>query len=226
MDKLQNLISHFMMKYLAVPKLPSVTEGKKTVACIGDSITFGAGVRGKRELTWEYHLENLLGSGYQVLNYGISGRTLLSTGDYPYTAEKQYAHSRKIMADVYLIMLGTNDSKPYNWNEAQFRKELSAFVKRYVNLENKPRVILMTPPSCYPDLKSGVVAFDINSGIIKNEICSIVNEIAGKYKLQVIDLHSFTGNHDGWFADGVHPNEEGNRQIADFVYRELGKKSA
>ena len=25
---------------------------------------------------------------------------------------------------------------------------------------------------------------------------------------------------------GVHPNEEGNRQIADFVYRELGKKSA
>ena len=149
------------MKYLAVPKLPSITEGKKTIACIGDSITFGAGVRGKIELTWEYHLEKLLGKEHQVLNYGISGRTLLSEGDYPYTEEKQYEHSRKSRADVYLIMLGTNDSKPYNWNEELF-----------------------------------------------------------------IDLHSFTGNHKEWFADGVHPNEEGNRKIADFIYREMSKKSA
>ena len=100
MGKLQKLISHFFMKYLAVPKLPAITEGKKTIACIGDSITFGAGVRGKRELTWEYHLEKLLGKEHQVLNYGISGRTLLSEGDYPYTEEKQYEHSRKARASI------------------------------------------------------------------------------------------------------------------------------
>lgn len=225
MGRIQKLIGHLFMKYLAVPKLPVVTEGKKMIACIGDSITFGAGVRGKRELTWEYYLEKLLGKEYQVLNYGISGRTLLSTGDYPYAEEKQYQHSRKVKADVYLIMLGTNDSKPYNWNEEMYRKELSVFVKGYISLNHAPGVVLMTPPSCFADPNIGVVGFDIDQDIITDKICPIVNEIAGKYHLQIIDLHSFTGIHKEWFADGVHPNEEGNRQIAAFIFREINKEN-
>ncbi|MEE3408965.1 MAG: SGNH/GDSL hydrolase family protein, partial [Erysipelotrichaceae bacterium] len=90
----QKKIEHFILKYLAVPKTPKYLEGKRHIACIGDSITFGAGVNGKKEETWEHFLNHRLGDDFQVLNYGISGRTLQDEGDYPYKADKFYAISK------------------------------------------------------------------------------------------------------------------------------------
>ena len=39
----QKKIEHFILKYLAVPKTPKYLEGKRHIACIGDSITQGTG---------------------------------------------------------------------------------------------------------------------------------------------------------------------------------------
>ena len=33
----------------------------------------------------------------------------------------------------------------------------------------------------------------------------------------VIDLYSLTNNHPEWFSDGIHPNEEGNKIIANEI---------
>ncbi|NJM24424.1 MAG: hypothetical protein HC859_01760 [Bacteroidia bacterium] len=49
------------------------------VACVGNSITEGSNIEvGKR---YPEQLQGLLGSGYEVRNYGLSGRTLLKKGD-------------------------------------------------------------------------------------------------------------------------------------------------
>ena len=214
-------IGHLVMKYLVVPKSPIVQPGKKKIACIGDSITFGAGVRGKYEKTWEYTLQQKLGDDYQVLNYGISGRTLLKSGDYPYTDEKFYSITKELLADIYIIMLGTNDSKPYNWKEAAYEKELEDFIKEYNSLNNQPKVLLMTPPACYEDPKLGMVGYDINGDIIHTKIYETVIKIAEKLNLEYIDLHRFTVNHNEWFDDGVHPNAGGNRCIGEFIYEQI-----
>ena len=58
---LRDKIAHFFLRYLAVPKTPKIIPGKTHIACIGDSITFGAGVNGKTEQTWEYCLGQKLG---------------------------------------------------------------------------------------------------------------------------------------------------------------------
>lgn len=50
--------------------LPTV-DGKTKIAIIGDSFTFGDEVR--YEETWGYHLDQLLGEKFQVLNYGVPG---------------------------------------------------------------------------------------------------------------------------------------------------------
>lgn len=42
-------------------------------------------------------LLELLGSHYQVANYGLSGRSLLSTSDYPYLKEKNAQQHWKAM---------------------------------------------------------------------------------------------------------------------------------
>lgn len=218
---LRKQIEHFVLKVLAVPKSPRVIEGKKHIACIGDSITFGAGVKGLKKETWEYLLNEKFGDDYQVINYGISGRTLQDEGDYPYKNDKFYKESKDSLADIYLIMLGTNDAKPYNWNEDRYKIELDKFVKEYIELGNHPRVILMTPPSCFKDKKTGVVAFDIDENNIDNYIVDTVKEIGNKYSIQVIDLHDYTKNHEDWFADGVHPNYLGNQKIAEYIYTQL-----
>ena len=60
-------------------------------------------------------MQRLLGDGYQVRNYGVSGRTLLKKGDFPYWNESFYRQSRDWNPDIVVIQLGTNDSKPQNW---------------------------------------------------------------------------------------------------------------
>lgn len=87
------------------------------VVCIGDSITFGAG--SNREERWSARLQNALGEKYEVFNLGISGTTLQSKGDSPYTAKDNYTIARQIEGDIILIALGTNDSKPANWEKCR-----------------------------------------------------------------------------------------------------------
>ncbi|MCR5144305.1 MAG: hypothetical protein K6B67_03220 [Lachnospiraceae bacterium] len=211
-------LNYYVMKYLVVPRTPKIIPGKEHIACIGDSITYGAGVRGKTKNTWENFLNQSLGSDVQVINYGISGRTLQDEGDFPYCEEKFYEISKQSEADIYLIMLGTNDSKPYNWNETRFRKRLESFAREYMNLKHQPKVVLMTPPQCFPDKKTGVVPFDIDATTIATSIRKIVFEVADVLNLDVIDLNDYTKGHPEWFADGVHPNIYGDKKIAECIY--------
>ena len=55
------------------------------VACVGDSITAGFGA----PKGWSYpdQLRMILGAGWEVGNFGVSGRTLLRQGDRPYVKE-------------------------------------------------------------------------------------------------------------------------------------------
>ena len=39
--------------------------------------------------------------------------------------------------------------------------------------------------------------------------------------MPLIDIHALTADHPEWFADGVHPNAEGNAAIAQAVYDAL-----
>lgn len=218
---LKKLMTYIELKYLVIPKPPVLMDGRKKIACIGDSITYGAGVNGRTEETWEYFLEQMLGEDWQVLNYGINGRTLLPTGDYPFVKEKNYRYSQQAAADIYLIMLGTNDSKPYNWDAEQYRKEYSHFIHAYRNLPNHPEIILMTAPACFEDAAAGVVLFDINKDIVANEVYTTITEAGKIHGLRVIDLHAYTAEHQEWFMDGVHPNKLGNERIASYIYGKL-----
>lgn len=53
---------------------------KIRVACIGNSITYGAGLQNPFRDSYPGVLEQLLGTGYDVRNFGISGRTALQKG--------------------------------------------------------------------------------------------------------------------------------------------------
>lgn len=201
---------------------PEVKEGVKHIACIGDSITFGMGVMQTRDTeAWTVLLDQMVSDQWQVLNYGLSGRTLLNEGDQPYTQEDFYALSHETAADIYIIMLGTNDSKPYNWNAENYRKELAAFAESYRSLENHPQIYLMIPSKCFVVKGKTEVEFSIKDEVIHDEIMPIIQDIAKEYDYPVIDLYSATQDHPEWFDDGVHPNAEGNAAIAKVIFDSL-----
>ena len=202
-----------------LPTIPEPVPGKRHVACIGDSITFGAGVILPEELfdaTYPAFLQKELGEGVQVLNYGFGGRTLLKEGDWPYTREEIYEASLKAQAEVYVIMLGTNDSKPQNWDAGKFREELEALVRVYQALPSHPTVYLMTPPKAFVVEGAREVAYDIREEVIEEEI-PLVYETAKATGATLIDLFAHSKDHPEWFPDGVHPGVEGNLAFARII---------
>ena len=200
------------------PAVPKPDKGKKHIVCIGDSITFGAGVVPfQKWRSYPAYLQELLGKEYQVMNFGLSGRTLLSTGDMPYSKESHYAKAFQIENVHYLIMLGTNDSKRYNWKEAQYREELAALLLR---CKSKGAVTVMKPPKAFPSKKTGEVLFDIQDDVLC-AIGRIIDETARELEIPVIDLYAFTENHPEWFPDGVHPDAVCNQRIAEQICKTI-----
>ena len=177
------------------------------VACVGDSITQGAGA--KPGQSYPSQLQALLGSGYQVGNFGVSGRTLLKKGDFPYWKEKKYQAALAMEPAIVIIMLGTNDTKPQNWKfEAEFEADYRELVKSFQSLKSKPKVFV-----CRPVPVPGTGNYGINEENIQKEIPR-VDALAKELGCGVIDMHAALEKSPEMLPDRVHPNTAGAGEMA------------
>ena len=221
---------------LAAAKIRELTHPSKEkphsdapiIVALGDSITFGSGVVKTRTTdSWEAKLEKMLGSSYQVLNYGISGATLQDEGDSPYwnmmdkSLQGYPEAALALNPEIVILMLGTNDSKPYNWNKERYEAQLDKRVKEIKANSAVKRLILMCPPFTCPANGSDTVAFDIQNDIIRDDIVPIVKKCAADNGAECIDLYALTEGHGEYFVDGVHPNSYGNRVIASQIHKHI-----
>lgn len=201
------------------------------VACIGNSITDGHGIELASAYGYPALLQKKLGSGYWVKNFGVSARTLLNKGDHPYMNELAWRDALAFDPDIVVIKLGTNDSKPQNWQHAsEFRSDLEQMlfalrpdlaqpVKKKKGKKKaapapavRPQIILCTP---IPAFKS---TWDISDEVITNQIIPILKDAAAKYDLQLLDLHTlYAGDGDKMLSDGIHPDGRGVQRLADIV---------
>ena len=196
-------------------------EGQIKIACVGDSVTYGFGIEGWKRKNYPAQLQTMLGDGFCVNNYGYSGRTAQSTGDRPYVNEKLYAQSKAFQPNIVIFMLGSNDSKAYNWDKENFIKEYKTLVESYVNLESKPTVYLMAPPPVFA--VDGKVKYDIEQKTIANEIVPLTKQMAKEMQLECIDLYAIFEGKENLFSDGCHPNAAGAKIIADAVRMQISK---
>ena len=192
------------------------------IACVGDSITYGATIRDKSHDSYPAQLGTMLGRKYSVKNFGASGYTLQESCDRPYTSHKRYKKSLDFKPDVVLIMLGTNDTKPYNWISTEaFQDDYRQLILSYQELPSRPDVILMTPASVFPENFNPAKPYKIRAGVA-GEAAKAVRERAKELGLPFIDIHEVTASHPEFFLqDGVHPNELGAKAIARTVYEAL-----
>ncbi|HTQ51769.1 MAG TPA: GDSL-type esterase/lipase family protein [Candidatus Acidoferrales bacterium] len=188
------------------------------VACIGDSITAGVGVTTPALESYPAKLQKLLGTNYNVLNYGVSGTTLLISGDMSYWNTGAFTASHNApLPDIVIILLGTNDSKPQNWQYGNnFYSDYRRLISTYTNLTSIPRVLICTPPPVF-----GSNSYNINAGIIATNISPLVRQLGTNLNHQVIDLQTLLAGHGEWFPDYVHPNSQGTSVMAAIDYTAL-----
>ena len=187
------------------------------VACVGDSITQGVGAqKGK---SYPAQLQGLLGDGYQVGNFGVSARTLLRKGDFPYWNEKKYQDALAMEPAIVVIMLGTNDTKPQNWKfETEFDADYRELVKSVQALKSKPKVFV-----CRPVPVPGKGNYGINEENIQKEIPRL-DALAKALGCGVIDMHAALEKFPEMLPDRVHPNTAGAGEMAKAAAKAIVRK--
>lgn len=197
--------------WLAALKAPKADAVR--VACIGNSITDGMGIEMASSRGYPAVLQQLLGDGYHVKNFGVSARTLLNKGDYPYMREEAWHDALTFCPDVVVIKLGTNDSKTANWAHGdEFARDLQQMVDSLRTLPTHPRILLCSPIPA-------ASTWTIQNSVIVNAITPILRKSAKKNKLIFVDLHAAFTNADGkqMQRDGIHPTAEGAAQLAGII---------
>lgn len=190
--------------------------GEKKFACIGNSVTFGYGHNSPSETSYPTRLQQMLGDGFVVRNFGHSGATLLNKGHRPYTQQKVYSQVLEFAPDYAVIHLGLNDTDPRNWPNYrdEFIPDYLSLIDtlRAVNPSVKVWVCRMTPIfNWHKRFKSGTRDWFW-------QIQEAIEQVAQISGAGLIDFHEPLYYHPDLFADALHPDAEGAQILANTVY--------
>lgn len=207
---------------LTTLQLPAAAKRKKgaaepvRVACVGNSITYGTGIADREHFSYPVQLQQMLGNGYVVGNFGKPGATLLYKGHRPYVEQTEIKEALRFKGDIAVIHLGINDTDPRNW--PNYRDE---FVKDYLSIMDslraanpKVRFILarMTPiADRHPRFQSGTKQWH-------DEIQTAIETVARVSGAELIDFHEPLYPYPNLLPDAIHPNPEGAGILAKTVY--------
>ncbi|MCU7550461.1 GDSL-type esterase/lipase family protein [Chitinophagaceae bacterium LB-8] len=189
------------------------------VACIGNSVTFGAGHKKPQLTSYPSVLQQLMGQRYTVKNFGHSGATLLRKGHNPYYKTKAFAEALAFAPDIAIVHLGLNDTDPRNWPDYRdnFEPDYAWLIDtlRKVNPVIQVFVCRLTP------IFNGHSRFKSGTRDWYWQIQELIPAIAKANHTALIDLYTPLHNRPDLFADNLHPDAEGASIIAHTVYKAL-----
>jgi len=201
------------------------TDTPIRIACVGDSITAGFTSSNPAVYSYPSQLQNLLGDGYVVGNYGKTGYTLMKNVNKSYWGTTEHTNSLNSNPDIVILMLGTNDSKAANWAEKDhFLSDLKEMIQDYQKLSSQPTVYVCTSPRMRQAYENMETKTGLDNAVINNEIVPLqkqaVEETPG---CRLIDVNAFSqeGFADSDFNDYCHPTNDGYQKLAKFIYDEL-----
>ncbi|MXV17672.1 GDSL-type esterase/lipase family protein [Hufsiella ginkgonis] len=208
--KLSSVVSFFLVWCLGSNCL-AVTN----ITFIGASITYGSGLPSREQQAYPAQLQRLLGAGYQVHNFGVSGCTLLRKGNKPYWDTKEYQLALASNPDIVFIDLGGNDAKLVNRPYfADLERDSHDFIRAFRALPSHPRVVVLLP-----EVSFVTDTTQIWDQVIVKKIIPALQRTAYADNAEVIDMHQLLVDKPVLFPDKLHPDTTGAGIMARRLYQ-------
>ena len=205
---------YVLVVLVALNLCPAALQAEK-VACVGDSITYGAGISNRVQDAYPAQLERLLqrfDRSWETRNFGVNSATLLRNGDLPYVQLTAYTQAREWNPDVVIIMLGTNDTKPVNWaHSAEFVSDYLDMIDAFAALPSEPDIWICKPVPAFSTI------WGITNQVITEEIIPFIDEIASQRDVGVIDMYTPLLGAAAFFPDTIHPDATGAGLMAEVI---------
>jgi len=197
-----------------VPDFKSQNQ-KRTIACIGDSITQGLGVSG-----WEAYpkkLHGLLNSQYNVVNLGVADSVVQRNywqGSHTYWNLPQW---KKVVPslhiDIAIVQLGTNDAKTTNWNETAYGDDYLRMLQELRKMYPNATIITSVPPPV------SRLSYDVQPEVVNHRLRTAIEVARRKAHLKgpPIDMQAAFANAESsmlFLGDALHPSAAGHAVMA------------
>lgn len=202
---MNNLLKMLFAAILYVSSGHVAAEDPKVILCFGNSITAGYGL--DPELAYPAELERMIreeGYHYSVVNAGLSGET--SAGG---LTRIDWVLQNKV--DIFILELGGNDGLrglPLDQTRTNLESIINKVLKKYPDAQI---VIagMMVPPNMGPDY-SKEFAYMFNNLATKKDAILIPFLLKGVGGIAELNL-----------PDGIHPNVEGHKIVAQNVFESI-----
>ena len=212
-----NGYSAALMAMLLWSLIPARVGAQLRVACLGNSITYGTALPDPQTQCYPTVLQQLLGDGYKVENFGHAGAAVLIRGHHPYTQTQEYAAALAFRPDIAVIHLGVNDTDPRSW--PNFHEDFTADYLhiiaqlRVVNPDVRILIVRLSP------LRATHKRFRSGTRIWRLQAQDYIERVARDAHVELIDFDEPLRYRQDLLHDGIHPNAEGAALLADEVYR-------
>lgn len=188
------------------------------IAFLGNSITIGSGLSNPKKDCYPSQTDSLLqkvfGDTCIVKNFAVSGRTMLKKGDYPLWNETDFEKAWTFAPDICFILLGTNDTKPQNWDYYgdEFFDDYKSMIDTFLVRNPNTKFMVGYPPPAYE------ITWGINDSVLVNGVIPAVDSILKVTDAELVDFYTPLVDSVHLFPDNIHPNAAGAKVMAKILY--------
>lgn len=181
------------------------------VACVGNSITAGYGTSDWGSKAWPAQFAKMMGSGYDVRNFGVSGTTMLKNGSSPYWNTQQFIDAKNFNPQILIIGLGTNDAWWGNWNDHkyEFYNNYVAMINEFRQGGRNPEIYVCFPPPIRDNSQNWNLQY---------EVIPYIQTVRDNMGTRYIDFFSQLQQSTSLFPDGLHPDDHGAYVMAQLAF--------
>ena len=204
----------------------AVAETPVRVACIGDSITWGYAMTNRVAECYPSVLQELLGAGYEVRNFGDPG-----AGVYEHCRREgrpkawrfrdEYAKVLDFKPDIIVSNLGINDAVEFMRElgtegvpRGTFRDQYVSLLRSFETDGRRPRFILWTRLG--PTGKAHRLKGRPNASLMESDLAEVAACVGAETLDMLTPLTPFAETPD-FAQDGIHPEGGAQRVIAELT---------
>lgn len=207
-------------------------SGGLTIACLGDSTTWGDNGTGAGgpAISWTAHLARFMGRDVaEVRNFGVKGSRIAVTDDRADSFIERW-EAYDLDADAIVVFGGVNDfcravplGEPGGTDTRTFYGALDVLIRGILGRYPAARLVFMTPCKTTGRADKGLPGFETANAVGECEeaYAQAVRTVCERYAVPVIDLFATSGisplmpeHREHYMPDGLHYSPAGYERLA------------